>query len=105
MSNEQSTVTYSVAEILGEINQKLDKIDERLTNLEVKQVRSEERLSGEIKALNERLSGEIKALDEKVDGIAKRLDYQEFINRGIIVGLILAVLAGLAKILGFYGNS
>jgi predicted nuclease with TOPRIM domain len=94
MSNEQGTVTYSIADILGQINQKLEKIDERLTSLEIGQAR-----------LEERLSGEIKALDEKVDGIAKRLDYQEFINRGVIVGLILASLAGLAKIFGFYGNS
>jgi predicted nuclease with TOPRIM domain len=94
MSNEQGTVSYSIADILGQINQKLEKIDERLTSLEVGQAR-----------LEERLSGEIKALDEKVDGIAKRLDYQEFINRGVIVGLILALLAGLAKIFGFYGNS
>ncbi len=54
MSNEQSTVTYSVAEILGQINQKLDKMDERLTNLEVGQARLEEgqtRLEENVKEL------------------------------------------------------
>ena len=40
-----------------------------------------------------------------MDGLGKRLDYQEFINRGVIIGLIVAVLGSLAKMLGFIGNS
>ncbi len=89
MTQEPATVTYSVAEILTEIkgsikevHQKLDKMDERLTHLEVGQAR----------------------LEEKMDGLAKRLDNQEFINRGVLVGLILAFLAGLAKLFGLVGN-
>ncbi len=74
-------------------DQKVDKIDERLTNLEVGQAR-----------LEERLSGEIRSLAEKVDGISKRLDYQEFINRGVVLGLILAIIGGLAKLFGLVGN-
>jgi hypothetical protein len=82
MSNEQSTVTYSVAEILGQINQKLDKIDERLTNLEIGQAR----------------------IEEKLGSVDKRLENQEFITRGILVGLVLAFLAGFAKLFGIIGN-
>jgi hypothetical protein len=40
-------------------------------------------------------------LDEKIDGIAKRVDTQEFINRGVVIGLVLAILGGFAKIFGF----
>jgi DNA repair ATPase RecN len=74
MSNEQGTVTYSIADILGQINQKLEKIDNRLANLEVGQARLEERLSGEIKALDEKLSGQIRALDAKLSEKLKALD-------------------------------
>ncbi len=91
--NEPVTVTYSLEEVLKrledkldnnqkEVNQKLDNLQKDVTDLKVGQAR----------------------LEEKVDGISKRLDYQEFINRGVIVGLIIAVLAGLAKIFGLYGN-
>ena len=104
MSNEPITVTYSLEEVLTRLEQKIDRRFEQLeqkidnlqqdvTDFKVGQAR-----------LEERLTGEIKALEEKVDGISKRLDYQEFINRGVIVGLILAFLAGLAKVFGFYGN-
>jgi hypothetical protein len=47
------------------------------------------------------LKGEIWVLDEKIDGIAKRVDTQEFINRGVVIGLVLALLGGFAKIVGF----
>ncbi|MEB3338390.1 MAG: hypothetical protein VKJ46_13065 [Leptolyngbyaceae bacterium] len=80
-----------------EVNHRLDKMDERLTKLEVGQAD----IRGDVKALDERLSGEIRTLDEKVDGIGKRLDNQEFVNRGVTVGLLVALLAGIAKALGW----
>lgn len=89
MSQTPITVTYSLEEVLGEIkqsikdvNQKLDNIQKDVTDLKVGQAR----------------------LEEKVDSIGKRLDYQEFISRGVLIALIVAVLGGLAKILGFVGN-
>ena len=78
----------------AEVNQKLEKIDNRLNKLEIGQ----ERLSGEIKALDEKFTGEIKTLSEKVSGIDKRLDNQEFINRGILVSVIIALIGGAAKL-------
>jgi hypothetical protein len=61
----------------------------------------DERLSGEIKTLDERLSGNIKTLSEKVDGLGKRLDNQEFLNRGVVVAVLAALIAGGAKLFGF----
>ena len=55
-------------------------------------------------ALDEKLSGQISTLDEKITGIDKRLDNQEFINRGILVGIILALFAGVVKLFGFFPN-
>ena len=86
------------------IEQSIGKIDDRLNKLEVGQARLEERLTGEIKILDEKLTGEIKTLAAKVDGISKRLDSQEFVSRGVLVGLIVAVVGGAAKLFGLVGN-
>ena len=66
-----------------EVNQRLEKIEDRLNKIEVGQVE---------------LLGEIKTLGEKVSGIDKRLDNQEFISRGILVSVIVALLGGAAKL-------
>jgi hypothetical protein len=47
------------------------------------------------------LSGKIKALEGKVDGHGKRLDNQEFLNRGVVVAVLAALIAGAAKVFGF----
>jgi hypothetical protein len=47
------------------------------------------------------LSGEIKILDEKFNGVGKRIDNQEFLNRGILGALIVALVAGAAKLFGW----
>ncbi len=65
-------------EILIRLENKIDKIGEDVSELKVK----------------------VEVLGEKVEGIAERLDTQEFINRGVIIGLILAVLGGFAKVFG-----
>lgn len=44
--NEPSTVTYTTADILKRIEDKLDKIDSRLTNLEVGQAKLTEKVEG-----------------------------------------------------------
>ncbi len=102
MSNE--TVTYSLEAVLTriegkidslqrDVNQKFDKIDERLTKVEIGQ----SELKGEIKALNERLTTEIK-------GLTARVANQEFTNRGILIALVVAILGGAAKLFGFLPN-
>jgi hypothetical protein len=78
MSNE--TVTYSLEAVLTRIESKIDKIDERLTKLEIGQA--------ELKA---ELKGDIKVLDEKIEGLTVRVGYQEFTNRGILIALVVAV--------------
>jgi hypothetical protein len=87
-----------------QINEKLGDLQKDTAELRIGQVRLEERLTGQIQTLDERLTGEIKTLDAKVDGLGKRLDNQEFISRGIFTGLILALVGGFAKLLGFIGN-
>ncbi|NCR00357.1 MAG: DUF4164 domain-containing protein [Microcystis aeruginosa L211-101] len=91
MSNE--TVSYSLESVLTRIESKIDKIDERLTKLEIGQA--------ELKA---ELKGDIKVLDEKIEGLTARVGYQEFTNRGILIALVVAVLGGAAKLFGFFPN-
>ena len=77
-------------------------VDEKLSG----QINSlDERLSGQINSLDERLSGKINVVDEKITGLGKRLDFQEFLNRGFLMGLGIATLTGLAKLLGFLPNT
>ncbi len=80
-----TNIEYDLKEILTRIEgrfdkleDKIDKIGEDITDLQVN----------------------VGVLSEKVEGITKRLDTQEFINRGVIIGLILAVLGGFAKVFG-----
>jgi archaellum component FlaC len=102
MANE--TVTYSLEAVLTriegkidslqrDVNQKFDKIDERLTKVEIGQ----SEIRGDIKSLDERLTTEIK-------GLTTRVAYQEFTNRGIFIALVVAILGGAAKLFGFFPN-
>ncbi|MGK7896779.1 MAG: hypothetical protein AB4372_24990 [Xenococcus sp. (in: cyanobacteria)] len=49
----------------------------------------------------ETVKGDIKALDTKVEQLDKRLGNQEFLNRGIFIGLLLALLSGLVNYFGW----
>jgi len=71
----------------------LKEIKDLIIDLKINQVRMEERLSGQINLL-----------DEKVSGLDKRIENQEFTSRGILIGLIVVVLGGAAKVFGFLPN-
>ena len=91
------TVEIKLEDILVSIQKDLKEIRDDLTDLKVSQAE----IKGEIKTLDEKLSGQVKALDEKVTGIGKRLENQEFLNRGILAALIVALIAGAAKLFGW----
>ena len=83
------------------LDEKVDNVSKDLNSFKVKVAEDFGDLRGDIIRVENTLKGEIKVLSEKVDGIGKRVDNQEFINRGVIVGLILAFLGGFAKVFGF----
>ncbi len=100
MTQSPVTVTYSLEEVLArlerkiderfdEVNQKLEGLQKNVTDLKVGQAE---------------FKGDIKALDTKIDGIGKRLENQEFISRGVLIALIVAILGGFAKLFGIVGN-
>lgn len=84
------TIEQDLKEILSKIDQKLDSFQKDIVDLKVGQT--------EIK-------GEIKTLNKKINGLYERMKNQDFISRGILIGLILAIIGGLAKLFGFASNS
>jgi septal ring factor EnvC (AmiA/AmiB activator) len=80
------TIETDLSEILKEIRQDLKSIDSRLSKIEIGQA--------EIK-------GDIKALDTKVEQLDKRVANQEFLNRGVFIGLLLALLGGVVNFFGW----
>lgn len=114
-TSPQTTISYTLEDFLdrfeqkidrqfAEINQKIDKqsADVKQEFAEVKQqfVEVNQKLNKLEIGLVE-LSGEIKVLDEKFKGFDKRIDNQEFLNRGILGALVVALVAGAAKLLGW----
>ena len=88
------TVTESdLKELKDLITSGFSRLDAEITGLKI----SQERLSGQITTIDEKLTGKINVLDEKITGLGKRLEFQEFINRSILGGLIIIVLGGVAK--------
>lgn len=104
-------IEVDIGEILTRLDTKLDKLSEEIKADQKKileEVNSlklgQARIEGEIKAIDERLSGQIKALDTKIEQIDKRVANQEFTNRGVLIGLILALLGGAVKLFGWIPN-
>ena len=92
------TIETDLKEIFAKFDQRLDRMEDSLNRLHVSQAE----IKGDIKAIDEKLSGQIKTLDEKVTGIGKRLENQEFINRGVLVAVIVALLGGAGKFFGIF---
>ena len=82
-------IETDLTEILSEIKEDIKTISNRLNTIEVGQA--------EIK-------GDIKALDAKVEQLDKRVSNQELTNRGILVGLVVIIFGGAAKLFGLIGN-
>jgi predicted nuclease with TOPRIM domain len=99
IANFRKETEQNIADFRKETEQNIadfrKEMNQRLTSLEIGQARLEERLTGEIKTVN-----------AKLDGLGKRLDTQEFINRSVVVGLVLAIAAGVVKLFfpNFPGN-
>ncbi|MDJ0689719.1 MAG: hypothetical protein QNJ41_14545 [Xenococcaceae cyanobacterium MO_188.B32] len=59
----------------------------------------------DIKVSLETVKGDIKALDTKVEQLDKRVANQEFLNRGVFIGLLLALLGGVVNFFGWIPKS
>lgn len=52
----------------------------------------------------EAVKGDIKALETKVDQLDKRIGNSELTNRGVLIGLVVVILGGAAKLFGWMPN-
>jgi predicted nucleic acid-binding Zn-ribbon protein len=82
IESDLKEILQSIEKKFDKIEQKLEKIDDQLVKIENSQAR----------------------LEEKVEGLSKRIDNQEFVSRGVLIGLIVAIAGGAAKLFGFIGN-
>lgn len=55
----------------------------------------------EIQISLETIKGDIKALDTNVEQLDKRVANQEFLNRGVFIGLLVALLGGVVNFFGW----
>lgn len=95
-----TNVEYSIKELFDKLDSRFDKIEKRFDKMDERFEKLETKIDTIAENVTE-LKIEIKVIDEKLVGINKRLDVQEFINRGVVLSLLLAVLGGFAKVFGF----
>lgn len=81
--NEPVTVTYDLADILKELKQDIKDVNTKLEKLNIIEVK-------------------LATIETELKGVNKRLDSQEFINRSVAVGFILAFITGVIKL--FFPN-
>jgi hypothetical protein len=115
MTQPPITVTYTLEEILGQIQQQLTalnsrfdqvdeqfkKIDEQFKKVDEQFKKVDERFVVMQREITEEITDvklHVVKLEAEVNGIGKRLDTQEFINRSVMVGFILTLVAGIAKL-------
>lgn len=94
-------IQTDIAQILQELKSDQKEILKEVGNLR-QDVNKE---IGNLKLGQAEIRGDIKALDTKVEQLEKRISNSELTNRGILIGLVVIILGGAAKLFGFMGNS
>lgn len=87
---DNPTIQTDIAEILKDLQQGQKEI--------LKEV-------SDVKINLETVKGNIKALDTKVEQLDKRIANQKFLNRGVFIGLLLALLGGIINAFGWIPKS
>ena len=95
------TIEVDIAEILKDIQSNQKAILETMQSGQ-KEVLKE---ISDLKVGLETVKGDIKALETKVEQLDKRIGNSELTNRGILIGLVVVILGGAAKLLGWMPNS
>ena len=116
------SIESDLKEILIKIDNRLDRIDQRFDNLEDKFEQKFDNLEDKFEQKFDNLENKfenrfdkletklnevqvsVARLEEKTEGLSKRIESQEFVSRGVLIGLIVAILGGAAKLFGFVGN-
>jgi peptidoglycan hydrolase CwlO-like protein len=83
------TIEQDLKEYLDRFEQKLDKLEQKIDKVDEKV---------------DKLNIDMATVKTKIDGLDKRMENQEFLSRGVLIGLIVAILGGFAKLFGLIGN-
>jgi predicted RNase H-like nuclease (RuvC/YqgF family) len=101
------TIEQDLKEYLDRFEQKLDKLEQKIDKVDEKFEQKLDKLEQKIDKVDEKvdkLSIEMATVKTKLDGLDKRMENQEFLSRGVLIGLIVAILGGFAKLFGLIGN-
>jgi peptidoglycan hydrolase CwlO-like protein len=96
-----TTVEFDLKELLEKLDYKIDKLGSDLNTKIDKLSDKVDDVSDDINKLNVTVT----RLDEQVANVVKRIDSIEFANRAVSIGLLIAVLGGLAKLFGLAGTN
>ncbi len=107
-----TTVEFDLKELLEKLDSKIDKLGSDL-NTKVDKLGSDlntkvDKLSDKVDSVSDdvnKLNVTVTRLDEQATNAVKRIDSIEFANRAVSIGLLIAVLGGLAKLFGLAGNN
>ena len=112
------TIESDLKEILTKFDQKLDRLDQKIDKLGQDVDQKIDKLGQDVDQKINKLDRKIEQLsqdvnevkvstarlEEKTEGLSKRIESQEFVSRGILIGLIVTILGGAAKLFGFFNN-
>lgn len=87
---DNPTIQTDIAEILKDLQKGQQDILKEISDIRIS-------LEG--------VKGDIKALDTKVEQLDKRVANQEFLNRGVFIGLLVALLGGVVNFFGWVPKS
>jgi chromosome segregation ATPase len=114
-----TTVEFDLKELLekldskidklgSDLNTKLEKLDSKIDKLGSDLNTKIDKLSDKVDDVSDdinKLNVTVTRLDEQVANAVKRIDSIEFANRAVSIGLLIAILGGLAKLFGIAGNN
>jgi outer membrane murein-binding lipoprotein Lpp len=104
--------------VSSEVDAKIDRLDAKIDRVSDELTARIDRVSDELTAKIDKVDSKVdimgadinkldttlKVLDTQVASAVKRIDSNEFANRAIFIGLVVAILGGLARLLGFIGK-
>ncbi|MBJ7898758.1 MAG: hypothetical protein GC158_02300 [Cyanobacteria bacterium RI_101] len=101
------TIETDLREIFAKFDQRFDRLEQRLDGLQKDLAdlkTSQQKDMTDVKLSQAEIRGDIQTLDEKVSGFGKRLENQEFVNRSVFAAILVTILAGAVRFLGFFPN-
>jgi len=101
-------IESDLKEVLDKFDQKLDKLDakfdQKLDKLDAKIDQIDEKFTRKLDYLGKdvtELKVDVATVKTKIDGLEIRLNSVEFLSRGVLIGLLVAIGGGLLKLFGF----